>query len=62
MFCLQPQRKILAFPPDFLSGEEILRKWTVFQVIHAKNYLTKKSGGKACILCSERIVTVEINI
>ena len=61
MFCLKPPRKILDFPPDFLPGKEIFRKWTVsadFWVIRPKNFLTRESGGKACILHSERIVTV----
>ena len=61
MFCLKSPRKILAFPPDFPPGEEIFHKWTVsadIWAIRPKNILTKKSGGKACILRSERIVTV----
>ena len=61
MFCRKSLRKILAFPPDFLPGEEIFRKWAVsadFRAIHPNNFLTRKSGRKACILRSERIVTV----
>ena len=58
MFCFKPPRKKLAFPPDFLLGEEILRKWTVsadFWAICPKNFLIRKSGGKASILRSEPI-------
>ena len=61
MFCLKPPRKILASPPDFLPGEEILRKWGVstdFQEICPKNVVTRKSGVKTCILTSERIVAI----
>ena len=61
MFCLKPPRKIPAFPPDVLHGEKIFRKWTVsadLRAILPESFLTRKSGGKACILRSERIVTV----
>ena len=54
-------RKILAFVPEFLSCEEILRKWTVaavFWVIRPNNFLSRKSDRKACILRNERIVTL----
>ena len=49
MFCLKPPLKVLAVPPDFLPGEELLCKWTVsadFQAIPPKNCLTRKSGVK----------------
>ena len=58
MFCLKP---LQAFPPDILPGEEIFRKWTVsadFWAMRSKHFLTRKSGGNTCILCSEHIITV----
>ena len=61
MFSVKPPGKILPFLPDFLPGEEIFRKWIVsadFRAIRPKNFLTRNSGGKACILRSERIVTI----
>ena len=61
MFCLKLLHKILAFPPDFFSGEDSFRKGIVsadFRVIHPKSLLTRKSGGKASNLRSERIHTV----
>ena len=60
MFSLKPPWKILTLPTDFLPSEEIFCKWAVsadFWAIRPKNLFTGKSGAKAWILRSGRIVT-----